>query len=137
MRPASIVRFERVVLLTIVLGFVTVALSWEASFAPVRRLGFGEGFFIAAQAVSIAIVLLLLWLIARKGSAIAKWIYVVLYAFAIVMAAIGIEDLLRNPPAILILQLVQWALIVYSIWLLFQADTRAWFARGHGDGTPA
>jgi len=133
MRPASIVRFERVVLLTIVLGFVTIALSWEAAFAPVRRLGYGEGFFIAVQAVVIAIVLLLVWLIARKGSAVAKWIYVVLYAVSIAMAAIGFEDTLRNPPAILVLQLVQWALIVYSIWLLFRPDANGWFGGARPD----
>jgi chromate transport protein ChrA len=136
MRPASIVRFELVVLLTILIGLVTIALSWEAAFAPVRRLGYGEGFFIAVQAVSIAVVLLLLWLIGRKGSAIAKWIYVVLFGISIALAAIGIQDTLRNPPAILVLQLVQWALVVYSIWLLFRPDTRDWFG-SRGDTAAA
>ena len=137
MRPASIVRFERVVLLTILIGFATIAINWDAAFAPVRRLGYGEGFFWGVNAVSTAVVLLLLWLIARRASSVAKWIYVVLYAIGLVMAAFALSETLRLPPAILLLQLVQWLLALFSIWLLFRPDSNAWFRRGDGSGGAA
>ncbi|HEX8216327.1 MAG TPA: hypothetical protein VF577_02575 [Allosphingosinicella sp.] len=130
MRPASIVKFERVVLLTILFGLASVVLNWDAASAPFRRLGYGENFFIGAYAASIVIMLVLLWLIARRASAVAKWIYVALYSISIVMALFAFSDNLRLPPATLILQLVQWALILFSIWLLFRPDSNAWFAGG-------
>lgn len=136
MRPASIVRFERVVLLTMLLGFVTVAISWDAAFAPVRRLGYGEGLFWAVLAGSTAVLLLLLWLIARRASNAARWVYVALYATGLALAALGISETLRLPPAALLLQLVQWALALYSIWLLFRPDAAGWFGR-RGGGDPA
>lgn len=136
MRPASIVTFERVVLATIVIGFASLVLNWDAAAAPVRRLGYGDNFFIGAYAASLAILLLLLWLIARRGSAVAKWVYTVLYGISIAMALLAFRDNLRLPPAILVIQLVQWALIVFSIWLLFRPDTRSWFG-GRRDGDDA
>jgi chromate transport protein ChrA len=136
MRPASIVKFERVVLLIILLGLATVVMDYDGAYAPIRRLGYGENFFMAAYALSIAVIVLLLWLIARRASAVAKWIYVVIYAVALVLAALSFSDTLRLPPAKLILQLVQWALTIFSIWLLFRPDASAWFARSDGDGRP-
>jgi chromate transport protein ChrA len=132
MRPQSIVRFERVVLLTILIGLVTIVISWETAFAPVRRHGLGEGFFWGVSAASVAIVVALLWLIARRASSVAKWIYVALSAVGIVMAVLGVSETLRLPPAILLLELVQWLLTLYSVWLLFRPDSNAWFERGGG-----
>lgn len=136
MRPASIVKFERAVLVTVFIGLASLVINWDAASAPIRRLGYGDNFFIGAYAASIAIVLLLLWLIARRGSVIAKWVYTVLYGASIVLALLAFRDNLRLPPAILVMQLVQWALILFSIWLLFRPDTNSWFARD-GDGTGA
>ena len=129
MRPASIVKFERAVLVTVLIGLVSLVVDWESASAPIRRLGYGDNFFIGAYAASIAIVLVLLWLIARRGSAIAKWVYTVVYGASIVMALLAFRDNLRLPPTILVMQLLQWALILFSIWLLFRPDAKDWFAR--------
>jgi len=134
MRPASIVKFERVVLAIIVIGLASLVINWDAASAPVRRLGYGDNFFIAVYAASTAILLVLLWLIARRGNTIAKWVYTILYGIAIVMALFAFSDNLRQPPAVLVIQLVQWALILFSIWLLFRPASTAWFARGGPDG---
>ena len=129
MRPQSIVTFERVVLLSILLGIVTVALYWEALLQPLRPQGLGAGFFIGAQIVGIAIVLLLVWLIARRRSGIARWIYILLSAVGIGMFAYGLASGESAPAVRLVLELLQCALGIYAIWLLFRPDAKSWFER--------
>jgi hypothetical protein len=138
MRPASIVNFERVVLLTIVIGLVATVLNWEAAVAMVRsqsRGQFGSTFVIVVEAISIALYLLLLWLIARRRSVVAMWIYVVFAVIGLLMSLRGLGDLGRLPLTALLLQGAQWLLTLVSLWLLFRPDSRAWF-RGT-DAPPA
>jgi hypothetical protein len=137
MRPASIVNFERVVLITIVIGLVATVLNWDAAVALVRwqsRGQFGSTFVLVIQAVSIAIYLLLLWLIARRRSVVAMWIYVVLAVAGLLLSLRGLPDLGRMPLLPLLLQAAQWLLTLVSLWLLFRPDSRAWF---RGEGAPA
>ena len=90
MRPTSIVNFERVVLLSIVLGIVNTVLIWDRLTAAVQASGLGTGMAIAIQVITIAIYLLLIWFIARKASNVARWIYVVLAAIGLVFGALGL-----------------------------------------------
>lgn len=128
MRPASIVNFERVVLLMIVLALVNAALNWEAMTAYVRAQGMGPTVLIVVQAFSVAVMLLLLWLIARRRSVVAKWIWIALVALGIAMAVPGLSETFDLPAATLIVQLVQWLLSLATVWLLLRPDASAWFA---------
>ena len=134
MRPKSIVNFERVVLLMIVLGLADAVLNWGRLTAELGRQGVGEGVAGAVYALSVAISLLLLWLIARRRSNVARWIYVVLCvaSFAVALPAIG--ALTRLPTSALLIEAAQWLLAILSIFLLFTPDAGAWFARS-GDST--
>ena len=132
MRPPSIVNFERVVLLSLAIGVINTLVSYDQMVASVAAQGFGSNFVIGVQAVTIAIMLLLLWFISRKGSPVAKWIYVVLSVLGLVSAVAGISQTLEFGSISVILSTVQYVLLLISLFLLFRPDSKAWFADGRG-----
>ena len=129
MRPASIVNFERVVILSLLVGLVATAVNWEHAVQATETIGFGSGLVIGVQVVSIALTLLLLYFISRRGSSVARWIYVVLVGLAVAFSLANASAVFVLPTVPVLLQLVQWLLSIISIWLLFTADARAWFNR--------
>jgi Na+-transporting NADH:ubiquinone oxidoreductase subunit NqrD len=138
MRPRSIVNFERVVLLGILVGIVNSVLSWDKMLAMTQAqaaaqggaMKIGPGFLIGVQAFFIVIYLLLVWLIARKGSPVAKWIYVVLAVLSLIAAIFGLGKMAAYGTVSLVLAIVQHLLTLAALWFLFQPDAKAWFAEG-------
>jgi asparagine N-glycosylation enzyme membrane subunit Stt3 len=122
-RPQSIVNFERCYLGAFVLGLVNTALAWSATRAMFdaspQAAMLGGWFLTATTLIGFAITLALWYFIARKGSAVAKWI-VVVSLFALLMGtypaglsgAIGIFNT--------VLQAV-------AVSFLFKPDTKGWF----------
>ena len=130
MRPKSIVMFERVVIVSIVLGIINSFLIWDKMIATLEAQGASTGAMLPIQVVMTLLYLLLIWFIAHKASPVAKWIYVVLGVIGIVGAAIGIGQTIAYGTVPLILTVIQYALLIYSIWLLFRPDSKAWFSDG-------
>ena len=126
MRPRSIVLFERVVILGILLGVAGSVLNWGRTLAAVRQFGFGAGFVIGVQAASIVLVLLLVYFIARKASTVAKWIFVVLVLLGVLNILRGAGLLLSMGPSAL-LSVAQMLIQLFAVWLLFRPDSAAWF----------
>jgi hypothetical protein len=135
MRPKSIVLFERLALLSILLGVIGTYLLREQTQAALEAQGtpIGANTVLVIQAVTIAIYLLLVYFIARKGSPIAKWIYVALGALSIVTGLIGVGQTFALGAVAGAMSLVQIAIGVATIWLLFRPDAKAWFSEGRGD----
>jgi hypothetical protein len=138
MRPNSIVNFERIVILSILIGILNTWLSWGKMLAMAQAQAEAQGgavkvgstFLITVQVVFIAIYLLLVWLISRKGSPIAKWIYVVLAGLSLIAAVFGLGKMAAYGTLPLVLAIAQHLLTLVSLWLLFQPDAKAWFAEG-------
>jgi hypothetical protein len=133
MRPQSIVNFERIVILYLVLGLVSTALNWQKMVAMVAQAHLGPGWVIGSQAVAIAIYLLLIWFIAHKASVVAKWIYVVLTVLGLVVGLINLPKTMALGAHSAILSCVQYVLAAIALWLLFRPDSRAWFSEGRDD----
>lgn len=136
MRPRSIVMFERIVIVSLLLGILNAYLSWDHLSAQVAAQGATSDSIITAQAIMTAIYLLLIWLIARKARPVAKWIYVVLTAIGVVIAVAGIGQTLTMGMASVAVSLFQNILLIASLWLLFRPDAKAWFADGREEGVP-
>lgn len=137
MRPQSIVNFERVVLASILLGIVNTALIWDDLQAAMATTGMGTGLVLGIQAVTIALYLLLIWFISRKGSPVAKWIYVVLCVIGLVFGLLGLGEAMRLYGTVpLVITIVQYLLSLASLWLLFRPDSKAWFSDGRGPVDP-
>jgi cytochrome bd-type quinol oxidase subunit 2 len=137
MRPPSIRLFEKLYLLTIALGLVALALSWN-SMTGLAQARAGQdaanGVLIAAAVLGVLIPLLLLYFIARRGSNVAKWIFVVLTAFSVLSFIAGIANPDLPKDALFILNVVSLGLTLYCAWLLFRPDARAWLEH-RGDDT--
>ncbi|HYJ28873.1 MAG TPA: hypothetical protein VEW25_00855 [Allosphingosinicella sp.] len=127
-------------LLMLVIGFASAVLGWDALVAESARYGMGESTLIAIYAATVAIMLLLLWLIARRGSNVARWIWVVLCVGGLAVSLWDIGAMSRMALPDMLMQAAQGLLTIVSIWLLFRPDANAWFARSGGGevgaGTP-
>jgi hypothetical protein len=131
MRPQSIILFERIVLATIALGIVASVLNWQRTVASIQAVGFGPGFIIAIQAVSVAVMLLLLYFIARRASEVAKWIFIVLVVLGALNLLVSFKAVLAMGPGGMISPF-QIVLQLVAIWLLFRPDSLEWFAKDRG-----
>ena len=134
MRPKSIVNFERLVLLYLAIGLLYAYLVWDETMSSMQAQGaaLNSGTVITIQAITVALYLLLVWFIARKGSPVAKWIYVVLSGLSLALGLVSIQQTISFGTFPLIISIVQYALILITIWLLFRPDAKAWFSDGRG-----
>ena len=131
MRPNSIVNFERIVIVSIVLGIIN---SWLTS-DKMRALTAGKpqmspSTTLAIQVVLILIYLVLIYFISRKGSPIAKWIYVVLCVLGLIAGVFTLPLMMKLGTVSLVVAVVQYALSIASLWMLFRPDSKAWFSEG-------
>ncbi|WP_260598215.1 hypothetical protein [Sphingomonas endolithica] len=134
-RPISIVNFERCYLGAFAIGLVNTAMSWQATTAKLapQAAMFGTWYLPAVTLIGFAITLALWYFIARRGSAVAKWI-------ATVFLVLGLLGLLITLPMGTypkgiggILGIVSTVLQVIAIWLLFRPDTKVWFGETKAD----
>ena len=134
MRPKSIVTFERLVLLGIIIGLINAFLVWDQTTAALQAQAnpMSSNTVMIIQAVTVALYLLLVYFISRKGSPIAKWIYVVLAGLGLIVGLFGIQQTMEYGTVPLLITIVQYVLSLVSIWLLFRPDAKAWFNDGRG-----
>ena len=135
MRPSSIVRFDRLYLASIAVGLIGNILEWPLTMARLAEnpdtAAMGSTATVAAGgmiAVGVAIALLLWFLIARRGSTVAKWILVVFTVFAIGSLLVGFSTGAVILDAGGIVRIVAVALQTAAVAFLFRPDAAAWFA---------
>src|SRR5687768_8507476 len=96
MQPESIRKFTLFYLGSLVVSLIAAFVGWNVLTAQLEAqsaatgLAVGTGTVIAGIVLNIAITLLLWYLVARKGFAIAKWIVVLLFLFTLVTSISGI-----------------------------------------------
>lgn len=123
-RPRSIVWFERLVLLSLVIGIFGAYAHSDRAIAAMSRPDEAPALLITAQAAIVAAILLLLWLVARRHSVAAMWLYVLLVGLRVVAAVVAALATRFTPSAIYSLSI---ALEVATLVLLFRPDSRRWF----------
>jgi hypothetical protein len=135
MRPKSIVLFERLMLLSILLGLVSTFINWESMQEQLAAQGtpVGASTVLTIQGVGIVLYLVLLYFISRKGSPIAKWIYVILALLTLVFGLIGIGETFKLGALPAAFAIVGYILTAVTLWLLFRPDAKAWFSEGRGE----
>lgn len=140
-RPPSIILFERLFWASIVTSFLTTILAWNDMMAEVesRDAGIRSGTAIGIAVVILAITLVILgalwYAIARRGSNVAKWIYVVLTAIGTLQTIASLFDPDSLSTMWLGATLLATALSVASAAVLFRADAVAWL-NGKGPVDP-
>ncbi|MFC3582156.1 hypothetical protein ACFONA_18450 [Sphingomonas hylomeconis] len=130
-RPQSIVNFERCYLGAFALGLVNTAISWSATNAAFaaspQAAMMGSWFLTATTLIGFAITLALWYFIARKGSAVAKWIAVVLMALGLIGLAFTLLAGTFPSGASGTIGIITSMLQVIAVTFLFKPDTKIWF----------
>lgn len=136
MRPPSIVKFDQLYFVMIVLGLVGLVVNWETTMEQLEanpglsQIGLsGAGVLIGMYAFSIAISLLLWYFVSRRASNVARWIVIVLTGYGLITLPFTLF-LVPMPLASLIVALVSAALQAAMVWFLFRPDAAAWFKHG-------
>lgn len=128
MQPSSIRRFTLFYFASFLVTLAATAANYQGLLATAEAQAgarMGLGVLVAGTVMWAAILLLLWYLVARKGFAIAKWILVLLFLFNVVMASDAFAGGLTLIEGIVLLSLVLQAAAVFY---LFQPDAKAWFA---------
>lgn len=133
MRPKSIVRFEQLFFASLILSALGTALTWgkrmELYHAQPGSEMIGDAFPIAMLVIGYLIYLALWYFIARKASNVAKWIYIVLIALAVLGLVMSlVMRTVVQDPLTTAQEIVCLVLEFAAIWFLFQPDALAWFS---------
>src|SRR6186997_2944238 len=121
MRPASIVYFERLSILSILVGIAFTFLTWDSDVKVAPDANLGTAFVPVVQGISLAILLLLIFLISRAASVIAKWILVVLFVLGILFMAPMLPQALGQG-LVGLLQLSQLVVQAAALYFLFTPE---------------
>ena len=118
MRPASIILFGRLYAIAILAGLIANVIALFAGTETMLR---------AALFTSINVALW--YLIARRGSVIAKWIFVVLIVLATAGAGVSVYYHLLAAGIRGMLAAITIGLEIACVILVFRPDARAWFRK--------
>lgn len=140
MRPKSIVNFEIVALLAVLVSIANSWLSWDKVMAVQqaqltaqgqgKMIGMMSSIGIGFAVIIVVVWLLLVWLISRKGSPVAKWIYAVIAAILLILNLYGLTKGPLYGTVQFVLAIVWDVLTLASLWFVFQPDAKAWFSEG-------
>lgn len=138
-KPPSIARFEQFYWASVVIGLINAAMHWDmtqAALAANPLLANATWFLPVAQIVGLAISALIWFFIARRPSVVAKWVLVVLAAFAVfgVLSTIFLVVMGRATIGTqVVLGLLSNILYIAAAVMLFKPDAKAWFGEGLHD----
>lgn len=143
-RPKSIVLFDRLYLLSIVVSLVGVAATWNQTIAKAlsspamiehpEMAPIVSIFSMVGIGVSVAITLLLWWLIAYKANNIVKWVFVVLNVIGIASVVFSFFIMHADEAVDVYIKAASWLVAIPALYFLFRPDATAWFAN---KGKPA
>lgn len=126
--PKSIVWFERLAYLSLLLSILSQALHWS-----MVRAAFSQNSYIypVSAAITLAVQVMLIWLTARRRTNWARWMWMVLSfstsGFAAYAAVTGTD---RGVDADLVSALARYgmyAIAFLSAAMLLMPDARDWF----------
>lgn len=135
MRPQSIIRFEWLYWAAFAIGMFSTYQTWAIQQNLLASNSAVEGMPwlpYASVVGRIALTIALWFFVARRPSAIAKWIIVVLAVYGAVLLALLCMSMLRGsaPLDLVLPSVAQNLLYIAAAALLFMPDARAWFGEG-------
>jgi hypothetical protein len=128
-RPRSILWFERLVYLDLLVLMLDSYLNWDQVGSDWASTVFGLEFNGFSLVLTIALELLFVWLIAYRAIRIAGSIFVGLTLLPLLYVPIAaLAELRAYGDLSLVTLAVAYLLWLVEIWLLFRPDSRDWFA---------
>ncbi len=132
-RPQAIRTFEKLYILSVVLGLALAAVTWQQRSSLLARTPALEQMpwlMSVSIVVGIGIAAMLWYLVARRGSTIGKWIVVAFAVWAFIQLGMLIYAVVVDPDVpinVIALSVAQNILYIIAATLLFRPDARDWF----------
>jgi hypothetical protein len=127
-RPSNIRRFEQLMYLSIAIGALNITLDWDRLVSVARPVG-GAVFVVVIDALVFVFLISLIWLIGRRAKNWARLVLLVFFLLGTPTATRVVMNNLRVKPLVGALGLVQFALQVIALFLIFTGNSRGWFRR--------
>jgi hypothetical protein len=126
--PSNVRNFFWLNVLSLALGVPVAIMTSSKLYAAAAAGGQGPGFIIGIQVTTMAVLLLLLWLIAFKRRNWARWVWIALF----VLGTPGYIAIFRNLFGISVagaISLMQLALQLVALYSIFTGNASGWFRR--------
>ena len=120
--PPNVARFEQLMYLSLGIGIVNSALQYQSISSQV-----GVAFTLIIQAIVFGIMVLLIWLIARRRANWARWALLVLFLLGTVASIPILSGLLQTISLAGILSIAQLFIQGMALYLIFTGNVAAWF----------
>lgn len=126
--PGNVLLFERLMYVSLLIGLLIFGLDGDrvANKPEIQDLG-GAKFVLSVLVASLALFVLFIWLIARKGKNWARWVFAGLFAIGLINTYQNIADLIQHNGLAAILSVAQVVIQVFAVYLLFSPEARPWF----------
>jgi hypothetical protein len=119
--PINVVWFERLAYASLALGLLDLALDFQnlSRLSPAINL-------IGTLVLTLGVIALLIWLVARRRQGWARWAFLVLYLFGLPFFFMNLmqQSLLSVP-----ISLLQVVLHGVALFFVFTGDAKTWFAQ--------
>ena len=126
--PKNVVLFERLMYTSLCIGLLNLILdgSRQAASPDVEKLG-GYSFVAMVAIATLGILLLLIWLIARRGKNWARYLFTAMFALGLWPTLQNISTLLEANPPVALLCVAQIVIQLAALYFIFTGDARSWF----------
>jgi hypothetical protein len=130
-RPSNVTRFEQLMYFTLGIGVLGTFRQWNRLVSDPRlaRLG-GVAFLVSTQIIAFGILVLLIWLVARRRKNWARWLTLVMFVLGTPSALRIIGHTLHIDLLAGSLMCVQLIMQIVALFLIFTGNASDWFARG-------
>lgn len=128
--PRSVALFERLMYASLALSLLVIGLDGArmAALPEVQASG-GLGFLIATGLFTVAILMLFIWLIARRRKNWARIVFVVLFVLGLVPFVQNFLNVLAANPLAASVSGLQLLLQVVALFFVFSSSARPWFKK--------
>ena len=112
--------------LSLGIGVIQSALQWNRLVAQASAMG-GARFVLFGQIVTFAILVLLIWLVARRRKNWARLLMLVMFVLGLPFSARMLIQMLPTEPLSVALSSVQLLAQIVAFFLIFTGNARDWF----------
>lgn len=126
--PTNVVLFERLMYASVCIGLLNLIIDGPRQIAsPEMQAVGGAGFFAIVALGTLAVILLFVWLIARKRKNWARRLFAALFVLGLWPTAQNISALLEVAPLVAALSISQLIVQLAALYFIFTGDANTWF----------
>jgi hypothetical protein len=132
--PSNVVRFERLMYLSLGIGIVVAALHYQSFSSEVGA--FLAPFLPFLWSLVFGVMVLFIWLIARRHANWARWVLLIMFVAGAGSYVPVLSRMLQGDPLPGILSIIQYFIEGIALYLIFTGNAMAWFKSKAGRSEP-